>query len=130
MSFRLYVKRGCPACLEATKWLEQNGLNEVVMVWEIGNDPIIHAGVKAFGDAVPILVSFIPENGKPGKVVPAVPGMPFNKKEYERLAKLFHGLSRADAFDVAVAEREPVAKPTAVADNPTKRPVAVRKTGS
>jgi len=75
--------------------LEKNGLNEATVIIDAANDPVINAGLKAYGDKVPLLVSYIPEQGKPGKIVPG-----FQPKEYERLAALYRQVTQVEGFEV------------------------------
>lgn len=92
LSFRLYSKNGCPYCESAVNWFkEHNVFSEVV---NIGNDPILNAGVKANGDSLPMLVCF-----ESMKIVKG-----FQPDEYQRQLAILIERNNPQSFTVVEPE--------------------------
>ena len=100
--FRLYVKQGCPFCEKALEWFRNTNITTSIV--EIGNDPILNAGVNTFGGNVPLVVSFVTNEVIKG----------FKAEEYERLVQVFLERNNPSSFavvDTAVVHSEPPTEP-------------------
>ena len=100
--FRIYIKQGCSFCEQAVEWLKRT--NIAISIVEIGNDPVLNAGVNSFGSGVPILVSFVTNEVIKG----------FKVEEYERLVNVFLERNNPSSFavvDTAVVHSEQPTEP-------------------
>lgn len=100
--FRLYTKSGCPFCEKALEWFRQT--NIAISIVDIGNDPVLNAGVNSFGASVPLLVSFVSNEVIKG----------FKAEEYERVVKVFFERNNPSSFavvDTAGGNPQPAQEP-------------------
>lgn len=102
MIFRLYVNRNSEDSVKAVEWFREQGLlDSVVEVWNAGNDPIVCAGIAAYGNEYPILVSFVPVNGQPGEVITG-----FDPEVYRRAVDYWRTATQSLKFCVTPVKKD------------------------
>ena len=91
--FRIYVKEGCPHCHAAMQWFKEhpNVPSDFVAA---GNDPVLNAGLKAWGDEVPLVVCFATN-----KIIKG-----FRPEEFQRHVDIFLERNSPSSFTVVDSE--------------------------